>query len=368
MTDTELTGLTNLGTLGASTPSGGYTVVDDTVDHNFRLEDGTLAGGSVEYQLNSITGSWTTLITAGGTTGTIAAASLSPSDVIFFRHLDNSDNGDNVMFFGAEDGSPDTDKLYAVLTDDAEWDTLMGYWSCDEVSTGAGLVDRVARYATGTPDLVDEDNVTSIAGQVNFSNAARIRDNAGTLEHLRIANADAEPRIIPTGVFTLLAWVYIEAGGLDDTFRSFFSCLDLDNGSPSFTDRVFHLSVNSTEQLSAAVHDSTGDFGGGSGARSDAGDIVEEEWMHIGLAFDGTNYRVYFNGTVGTTVSNAIGSTLNSTGQDFVVGGADRGGTGAANVDLTASMIDCRFDEIRMYHRELSAAEISEIASRDRPV
>lgn len=364
LTDTELAGLQNLGTLGASVASGGYTVVDDAVDHNFRLEGGTLSA-DVQFQLNGITGAWTQLIASGGSSGTITAAALSPGDVIFFRHLDNSDVGNNVMFFGDENG---TDVLYGVLTDDQEWDQLQGYWSMDEVSDGSGLVDRVARFGSGTPDLVDEDMTESVAGQTNFGNAARILNSSGTIEHLRIANANAEPRIIPMGVFTVMCWVFAESGSFDGNFRSFVSCLDLANLGPGFAERVFHLSVNSTFQLVGVVHDSTGDFGGGGGARSVNNTMVEQQWIHIALAFDGTNYRVYTDGTVGPTVSGNILGTLNSTIQDFVVGGEDSGGTGAGNIDVATSQLDTRIDDLRMYHRTLSGGEIAVIAARGVPV
>lgn len=72
------------GTLDQSDVSQQFVVVADTVDHVFNLSS-SFTAGDVEYRING--GSWTTLISAGGSgPGTIANALLTNSDTIEVRH------------------------------------------------------------------------------------------------------------------------------------------------------------------------------------------------------------------------------------------------------------------------------------------
>lgn len=79
----ELSGKFNFGALDTNITSNAYTVVDDTQDHDFVLST-SFTAGNVQYQING--GGWLTLITAGGTTGAISAASLTNGDSVEIRH------------------------------------------------------------------------------------------------------------------------------------------------------------------------------------------------------------------------------------------------------------------------------------------
>lgn len=80
-----LVGKHAFGALDQSDVSTVYEVQagDDGTDHDFTLST-SFAVGDVEYRLDG--GTWTTLIGAGGTTGTIPAASLSVGTDIEIRH------------------------------------------------------------------------------------------------------------------------------------------------------------------------------------------------------------------------------------------------------------------------------------------
>lgn len=72
-----------------------FTVVADTVDHVFNLS-AAFTAGDVEYRING--GSWTTLITAGGTgPGTIPNASLTNGDTIEVRHTSSDSNAQHLL-------------------------------------------------------------------------------------------------------------------------------------------------------------------------------------------------------------------------------------------------------------------------------
>jgi hypothetical protein len=84
-----LTGLFEFGALDTNVASAAFTVDAGGNDHDFTLSS-AFAAGSVEYRING--GAWTSLITAGNTTGTIPNASINNGDTIEIRHT-SSDVG-----------------------------------------------------------------------------------------------------------------------------------------------------------------------------------------------------------------------------------------------------------------------------------
>lgn len=74
------------GALAASAVSTAYVVQvgDSTTDHVLTLST-AFSAGNVEYRINA--GSWVTLVTAGGTSGSVPNASLAEADTIEIRHL-----------------------------------------------------------------------------------------------------------------------------------------------------------------------------------------------------------------------------------------------------------------------------------------
>lgn len=82
--DSEFVGKTAFGALDNADVSAAFTVVADTVDHVFTLSSAFATNGDVEFQINA--GAFSTLISQGGTTGTILAASLTNTDTIKIRH------------------------------------------------------------------------------------------------------------------------------------------------------------------------------------------------------------------------------------------------------------------------------------------
>jgi hypothetical protein len=78
-----LTGQFAFGALDTNDVSAAFTVDDDSNDHDFVLSSAFTAG-DVQYRING--GAFANLITAGGTTGTILAASLTNGDTIEIRH------------------------------------------------------------------------------------------------------------------------------------------------------------------------------------------------------------------------------------------------------------------------------------------
>lgn len=84
-----LAGLFEFGALDTNVDSASFVVVDDSQDHDFTLSSAFTAG-AVEYRING--GSWTSVIAAGLTTGTVTAALLNNGDTLEVRHT-SSDTG-----------------------------------------------------------------------------------------------------------------------------------------------------------------------------------------------------------------------------------------------------------------------------------
>jgi hypothetical protein len=84
-----LTGQFAFGALDTNVASAAFTVTDGATDHDFAISSAFTAG-DVEYRING--GSWTTLIAAAATTGTIGSGLISNGDTIEVRHL-SSDVG-----------------------------------------------------------------------------------------------------------------------------------------------------------------------------------------------------------------------------------------------------------------------------------
>lgn len=96
-----LTGQFEFGALDTNDVSAAFTVDDDSNDHDFTLSS-AFSAGAVQYRING--GAFTTLIAAGGTTGTIPSASLNNGDTIEIRHQ-SSDVGAQKLIT-MDDGAP----------------------------------------------------------------------------------------------------------------------------------------------------------------------------------------------------------------------------------------------------------------------
>ena len=84
-----LTGAFAFGALDTDDVSNSFTVADDSTDHDFDISS-SFTAGDVQYRINA--GSWTTLISAGGTSGTIGSGLITNGDTIDVRHR-SSDSG-----------------------------------------------------------------------------------------------------------------------------------------------------------------------------------------------------------------------------------------------------------------------------------
>lgn len=144
-----------------------------------------------------------------------------------------------------------------------------------------------------------------------------------------------------TTAFTLMGWVYptTDPGSGEYMLASYVS-----NG-PDFPYgiEVFDYDVTSG-QPSCYYHQSGTTYP----AANAPSKVTLNTWTHIACTFDGTNINLYVNGVLQTT-TNAPGTIVEGTSGSLFLG-AD--GTG----DYAYKG---RLDDVRLYNRALSAAEIS---------
>ena len=79
--------------------------------------------------------------------------------------------------------------------------------------------------------------------------------------------------------------------------------------------------------------------------------IVTGKWYHAVCTYDGTNWNLYLNGTLVAHTAGAQGAF--STSQNLIIGEANFGGASSA--------FSGSFDDVRVYNRALSAAEMAQL-------
>ncbi len=204
---------------------------------------------------------------------------------------------------------------------------LVGHWKLDETS-GAAIADETGTY-NGTwsdgsgNDVAEETSAGQIGTAFDFDSA----DDMVQLPNL-LANEDPEP-------FTVCAW---------------FNASSLHNGTiwnyaaQAFNnfDRIITLGVKSSGVVFAGKEDQDAES---------STTYTADSWNHIcGIFAANGDRKVYLNaGGLGTDTTNRGANNLN------------RMAIGARWGDSSSRFFDGKIDDVRIYDRVLSAAEISKI-------
>jgi hypothetical protein len=207
---------------------------------------------------------------------------------------------------------------------------LVGYWPLDAVGNG-----RATDWVAGN-DGTTNGGVSVATGRVG--GAARFD---GQDDYVRIPDA---PTLDRTQALTLAAWVYA-AGGQDDYARI------LSRERSGVGNRQYNLGFDSAGNDPRTVVDTTSQDGVTvSGSVPTAG--MRDSWHHVALTFDAADAaQLYVDGTpVAETVVSAplvsrdspvaIGAPAHLPGKDHFAG---------------------RIDDVRIYDRALSSAEVGHL-------
>jgi len=253
-------------------------------------------------------------------------------------------------------------------------------WSTQSVTNGSHTISAVARDAAGNSTtssatvIVQNATPTITTGLIGYwtfneTSGSTASDSSGNGNNASVINGGAwvagesagsvlldgidDCVVVPTsttmettsGSVTVSAWVKVEANGqwqaiarkvLQDGTHVFpFSAYDLiveDTGTP-----LPRMAVSGTDGTRGVAYGSTA--------------LNYGQWYHLAGVYDGSAVRIYVNGN--QAGSAAFSGALIQTGQPLLIG---RNGIGG---DILKGSVD----ELRVYNRALSAAEIQTLAA-----
>jgi hypothetical protein len=194
---------------------------------------------------------------------------------------------------------------------------LVGAWSFDE-GTGTAVADKSGRGNTGTVSGAAWTAAGRYGGALNFDG---VNDWVTVPDH---ASLDT------TGPLTLEAWVRPDTLGTWDT-------VVMKEGVGSFAYALY----GTTEWAAPSgwARDAVAEAPQGLQALA---------WSHLAYTYDGLTSKLYVNGAL--VASTAAAFTLPNTAQPLRIGG---------NGVWATEFFDGLIDDVRVYNRPLSAAEVS---------
>ena len=212
---------------------------------------------------------------------------------------------------------------------------LKALWSLDEAS-GVTRLD----YTPNNNDLVDgTTGANSTDCKEGAASADFIRANS---ELLIITNA-AQTGLNLTPPFSIVFWVKID---VNDNTEGILT------KSVAVTDLSYYVYRLSTSPYKMRIRLSSNGTSYTS-IDSDSG-VPSAEWHHIGIVADGTDVRFYLDGVLDSASPTAWTAALHASDADFLVG--CRMGS-----DVYESFMDGHLDELALFSRALSAAEVLSI-------
>ena len=262
--------------------------------------------------------------------------------------LQGGDGNDTIFAHDGDDnidGGDGDDVLYGDEVDQAITEGLVAYYKLDE-SLGTTVTDysgngNTGTYVGGTPTW----NPTGgqINGSINMPTPAA--DDA-----IEIGTFDVNG----TGI-TLAAWVYYDSTANDARIIS-----KTNGTSANQHDWALYVKENASDSEDRIQLRLT-TVNGFAEEALEGYDFSQhlDTWAHLAVTYDDTSDLVtyYVNGVnVGTDAHNAGGTVITGTGETVAIG------NNPISVSGTRQW-DGEFDEVRIYERELSAAEIEELYS-----
>lgn len=163
----------------------------------------------------------------------------------------------------------------------------------------------------------------------------------GTNAYVSIGNG------INPGIFTITAWVWLSKLPTD----SAVIISKLHNKSPDFY-KNFEIRVEPNGGLYAHIPDGEGWPGLHSNEL-----LGTAKWNHVTLTYDGVSAKIYLNGNPQISI---LYSNYSQSDVDITIGSRPEGGVPAG----PSMFFPGRIDEVRIYNRVLSLAEISALSEQ----
>ncbi len=205
---------------------------------------------------------------------------------------------------------------------------LIGWWKLDETS-GLTAEDSSDFGNDGTlPEMTGDEWTNGIVGGA--------LDFDGTNDYVSVPNSSS---LQITSALTMAGWIKAEGWG---------SGTDVDIIARKGEDNPNNYQLSIADGLATLYLDD----GDGSGFRGDTL-LNTGQWYHIAATWDGTTVRIYVDGVLDNDPPDSRGGPIDTDTRAFYIGG--RSGT---------DLLDGILDDVRLYNRALSEAEIQNLVTR----
>jgi hypothetical protein len=211
---------------------------------------------------------------------------------------------------------------------------LVSRWTMDGADVSDKVYDRVGGfngYLVGTNNATSSRKVIGKVGQgFSFGGNATGGVQVGTT-----ANTALVPQY-----FTIVAWVKLDSQYLYNTiYSNDRDCCGTYNG-------ISLVQSYSGDKLTGRI------WNGSQYQISSNADIPTGVWTHVAFTYDGSYKRLYINGSLDNSSAQTVDPGSPASFSTYI------GSMGSAGSSLT---LDGSLDEVRLYNRGLTAAEIKQI-------
>lgn len=254
------------------------------------------------------------------------------------KYEDTTINGSTTYFYkikavNNEGESPFSDYVSSVAPCNSS-DSLKGYWRMDELAENTALDYSSCNGNHGT-----------LVNQPGWANG--IREGAvsfnGANSYIEIPDSSSLD-----GMNALTVSVWVNLAKIPAPGKSYVLVGKDANSSQA----SYRLAINASGGGHFVVN--TGGNWYGAGTKAEFTGLVPGVWYHIVGVYDGTNVKVYINGSLQGTGSQPIsGAIVNGTSPLRL------GFSAASSTDI--QVLNGRMDEVRIYNRALSVTEINEL-------
>ncbi|MBN1125220.1 MAG: right-handed parallel beta-helix repeat-containing protein [Sedimentisphaerales bacterium] len=218
-----------------------------------------------------------------------------------------------------------------------EYDDPVALWKMDE-ETGGTAYDSTSNDNDGT--LQNGPTWQSSEGQLNGA-----IELDGSDDYISVSDDDSIS--VGAGDYTLCAWIN------PDTITGYHGLLVKIHGGNDKEFAFTLLKASDTYLMLDMEKDGNDQY-----ARSENIDFITGQWQHVAVTFNATSKTpvFYYNGQVVETTSNSIDTLPDELDDELNIG---RWGSATYN----SRYFDGLMDDIRIYNRELTADDISHLAS-----
>lgn len=223
---------------------------------------------------------------------------------------------------------------------------LVGHWTFDGKNMISNVTDSSGSGNTGKLILGATGNIATttspgVLGQALLFDGLSDYVNAGAVDGLG-----------GTKNFTVSAWVKTDTlTGGDSNLREIVS------QSNAFSATTFILRLNTASDYIEFLVGGTAGYSGT--ANSGASSITTDTWYHVAAVYDGANLQIYLNGTAaGSPVARTL--VVGTDAAEMHIGNAWRGG-------INDRYWSGAIDDVRVYNRSFSAAEIRQLYRTGQP-